>query len=101
MNVSSLKEDVRAHWEEETCGTRYGEAQDRLTWFREIANNRYELEPYIKPFARFPEASGKRVLEIGVGAGTDFREWCRHADHATGVDLTEGGISLTRERLLL
>ncbi|MGA8169948.1 MAG: methyltransferase domain-containing protein [Methylocystis sp.] len=97
----ALKERVRGHWEQETCGTRYGEATDRLAWFRDIARSRLALEPYIGAFAGFEEAAGKRVLEIGVGAGADFIEWCRHAEHATGVDLTEAGIALTAERLAL
>ena len=48
-----------------------------------IAQTRYELEPYIPEFARFSQAAGKSVLEIGVGAGSDFLEWCRNAAHAT------------------
>jgi ubiquinone/menaquinone biosynthesis C-methylase UbiE len=100
-DAQDLKLKVRYHWQRETCGTRYGEAADRLAWFREIAESRYALEPYIAAFARFPEARGNCVLEIGVGAGSDFLQWCRHAEHATGVDLTEGGIALTRERLQL
>jgi ubiquinone/menaquinone biosynthesis C-methylase UbiE len=101
MSDHDLKKHVRDHWEEESCGIRYGDSQDRLTWFRQVADNRYKLEPYISSFARFPEAQGKWVLEIGVGAGTDFMQWCRQAQHATGIDLTDAGIALTRERLLL
>jgi ubiquinone/menaquinone biosynthesis C-methylase UbiE len=100
-SLSDFKSRVRDHWEMETCGTRYGEHRDRLVWFRDIAQARANLEPYIPSFARFEEAEGKRVLEIGVGAGTDFREWCRHAAHATGVDLTDAAIALTAERLAL
>ncbi|PWB95154.1 class I SAM-dependent methyltransferase [Methylosinus sporium] len=96
-----LKARVRDHWELETCGTRYGEDHDRLAWFREIAENRIRLEPYILDFARFPEADGRQILEIGVGAGTDFEQWCRYAAHATGVDLTEAAIALTAEHLRL
>ena len=96
-----LKGRVHDHWERETCGTRYGEAADRLSWFRDIARTRQALEPCIGCFARFDEATGKRILEIGVGAGSDFTEWCRRAEHATGVDLTEAGIALTAERLAL
>jgi len=99
--TEALKSRVHDHWERETCGARYGEAADRLTWFREIAQARQTLEPYIDSFARFDEAAGERVLEIGVGAGSDFIEWCRHAEHATGVDLTEAAIALTAERLAL
>jgi ubiquinone/menaquinone biosynthesis C-methylase UbiE len=100
-NRNDLKSLVREHWEEETCGTRYGTSGDRRAWFREIAASRYALEPDMAAFARFPEARGKRVREIEVGAGLDFLEWCRHAEHASGVDLTESSIALTRERLEL
>jgi ubiquinone/menaquinone biosynthesis C-methylase UbiE len=41
------------------------------------------------------------VLEIGVGAGADFEQWCGYAQHATGVDLTEAAIRLTSERMEL
>jgi ubiquinone/menaquinone biosynthesis C-methylase UbiE len=34
-----------------------------------------------------------------VGAGTDFVQWVRAGANATGVDLTEQGVALTRERL--
>jgi ubiquinone/menaquinone biosynthesis C-methylase UbiE len=97
----TLKSKVKEHWEEETCGTRYGHNPNRKLFFYEISAARYKLEPYIIPFADFQSASGKQVLEIGVGAGADFQHWCNHASHATGVDLTEGAISLTRERLEL
>src|SRR6185295_202429 len=61
----------------------------------------YKLEPFIPAFADFPSAGNKAILEIGVGAGADFQNWCNHAHHATGVDLTEKAIALTRERLEL
>jgi ubiquinone/menaquinone biosynthesis C-methylase UbiE len=97
----SLKAKVKEHWERETCGTRYGESSDRKQYFAEISASRYALEPYIPPFADFASALGRSVLEIGVGAGADFENWCEHAEHATGVDLTERGIALSAERLSL
>jgi ubiquinone/menaquinone biosynthesis C-methylase UbiE len=96
-----LKSRVKAHWEDETCGTRYGSPTDRKRFFEEISKARYRLEPYIAPFADFPGARGQSVLEIGVGAGADFENWCRFSAHATGVDLTERAIALTAERLQL
>jgi ubiquinone/menaquinone biosynthesis C-methylase UbiE len=97
--MPSLKADVKSHWEAETCGTRYGASQNRREFFENVSSARYRLEPYITTFARFPEGAGREVLEIGVGAGSDFENWTRHARHATGVDLTEGAIALTQERL--
>jgi ubiquinone/menaquinone biosynthesis C-methylase UbiE len=98
---TALKSKVKEHWEQEACGTRYGGDGDRRRFFDEISEARYKLEPYIPPFADFPSAAGKSVLEIGVGAGADFQNWCDHARHATGIDLTERAIALTRERLEL
>ena len=97
----ALKSEVRKHWEDEACGTRDGASADRRQWFRDVTIARYEKEPYIPEFADFPSAAGKSVLEIGVGAGSDFESWCRNAAHATGVDLTETAIALTGERLQL
>ena len=98
-NSEELKASVKNHWEAETCGTRYAESELRVRYFEEIEEARYRLEPYIKEFANFPEGKGKQVLEIGVGAGTDFSNWVKFADKAYGIDLTEKGIELTRERL--
>src|SRR5262245_44089628 len=97
--AESIKSLVKEHWEREPCGIRYASANDRTRYFDEISDARYRLEPYIREFADFESAAGKRVLEIGVGAGADFENWCRYADHAAGIDLTEHSIDLTRERL--
>ncbi|HEY3821376.1 MAG TPA: class I SAM-dependent methyltransferase [Polyangiaceae bacterium] len=96
-----LKDAVRSHWQQEPCGTREASTGDRKRFFGDIERDRYLLEPYIRPFARFEDGRGKRVLEVGVGAGTDFVNWVRQGAHATGVDLTEQGVALTRERLEL
>jgi SAM-dependent methyltransferase len=96
-----LKAMVKEHWERETCGTRYSGEPDRARYFSEISSERYRLEPYIFDFADFAAAAGKRVLEIGVGAGADFENWCRHADFVQGVDLTDAAIGLAFERMSL
>lgn len=95
------KSEIRTYWETETCGTRYGESTSRKEYFDEIERTRYTLEPYIPEFAGFHHTRGKKVLEIGVGAGTDFQNWVRNGATATGIDLTDRAIQLTRERLEL
>ena len=95
------KEVIRQYWEAEPCGTRGVPSEDRRRFFDQIERERYEWEPYIPPFARFHEGRGKKLLEIGVGAGTDFTNWVRNGAIATGVDLTQHAVSLTRERLAL
>jgi len=96
-----LKQQVRSHWEEEVCGTRFASSPDRQRFFEEISRARYAHERYIPAFADFAAYRGKRVLEIGVGAGSDFERWVLAGARATGIDLTESAIALTRERLRL
>lgn len=97
----ALKEAVRRHWQASPCGTRELPADDRRRFFAELERERYALEPHIHPFARFEEGRGRDVLEVGVGAGTDFVQWVRAGARATGVDLTPAGVALTEERLAL
>lgn len=82
--------EVHEFWDREACGERYGTEQDAV---------RYRLEPEILPFADFPSMRGQRLLEVGVGMGSDFARFVRAGAIASGVDLTERAVELTRERL--
>jgi SAM-dependent methyltransferase len=95
------KEAVRAHWEQEPCGTRGVQTSDRRRMLDEVEKTRYAREPFIFDFARFRLGVGLRVLEVGVGAGSDFANWARHGARAVGVDLTEHAVRLTKERISL
>ena len=55
----------------------------------------------LKAFARFEESRGLRVLEVGLGTGTDFVQWLRNGAIATGRDLTDASVALVRERVAL
>src|SRR3982751_3214424 len=101
--MDDLKAMVKEHWERETCGTRYGDESldDRRAYFDEIERTRYEQDDMLKAFARFEESRGKRVLEVGLGAGTDFVQWLRNGAIAMGRDLTDASVRLVRERVAL
>ena len=93
---------VRKHWEANPCNAEMGDGGTQTReYFEAIENKRYALEPEIHQFAQFSRYHGKEVLEIGVGMGTDFLQWNRAGAYATGVDLTEECVALTRARLLV
>src|SRR5436309_15268864 len=98
---AELKRLVRRHWEQEPCGTRDADVVSRHAYFASIEQHRYEIEPDIPAFADFQGGRGTRVLEIGVGAGTDHVSWLRAGARAIGIDLTRSGPSLTRQRAAL
>lgn len=96
----SLKERVYTYWNKHVCGLGYGRSgPDSPMDFGAIRQARYQLEPYILELADFASGRGKRVLEIGVGAGVDFESWIVHGAQATGIDMTPAAVELTRQRL--
>ena len=103
MARAALNDRVRAYWEQEPCGTEpliVGQ-RERFTraWFEQIERHRYATEPMIHALAQFTRHHGKRVLEVGVGAGTDHLQWARAGAVCTGVDLTDAAIETTRAHL--
>ena len=97
--VPGDNEAVRRFWEDEACGIRYGQGADAEATYRAMERTRYVLEPYVPGFAEFENYKGKEILELGVGAGTDFSQFIRGGAVATGVDLTDTAIEHTVRRL--
>src|SRR5438309_5737160 len=93
---------VQDFWEDEPCGSVHAEAPEGTQeYFDQVEQRRNELEPFIPRLAEFESSRGKRLLEIGVGLGTDFIRFARSGAHVTGVDLTEHAVELVRRRLAL
>jgi SAM-dependent methyltransferase len=100
--LGASKEAVHDYWEAKPCGTALSEANPgSKAFFDEIEAARYRLEPFIPDFAQFERWGDRRVLEIGVGMGTDFVRFARAGAILTGIDLTKASIDLVRGRLAL
>lgn len=100
MSSTELKDEVREYWDRQSCGTDVAvSSKYSREYFEEIEQYRYDVEHEIMPFAQFSRWHGKKVLEVGVGAGTDFLQWVRSGAIAYGIDLTTEGIENVRHRL--
>jgi ubiquinone/menaquinone biosynthesis C-methylase UbiE len=101
--MSELTDKVRAYWEAEACGTAphiVGDLKPMTReWFEQVEQYRYAMEPFIHSVAQFTRHRGKRLLEVGVGAGTDHLQWARAGLECHGIDLTDAAIATTRARL--
>ena len=96
------QKEVTDFWEKEVCGTRFAKKNSDSTNYEQIRDSRYRVEPYIKEFAfEFPNGNiaDKKVLEIGVGAGTDFIEFLKRDAICSGIDATESAIKETRRNI--
>ncbi len=100
MEKEKLKEEVKQHWNKASCGTEFiNEEKFSKKYFDSIENFRYKIEPEIFSFAQFSRFHNKKVLEVGVGAGTDFLQWARSGAIAHGIDLTNESIENVKNRL--
>ena len=99
-DLAGQKAAVQDFWDRESCGERYAVGEGAL-FYESQANERYALEPWIRPFARFHEGKGKSVLEIGVGMGADYLEWLKAGAHAIGLDFTPRAVGHTARRCAL
>jgi ubiquinone/menaquinone biosynthesis C-methylase UbiE len=99
----ALNDDVKSYWEQEACGTQekvVGKLEKfTREWFERVENHRYQAEPFIHSVAQFTRYHSKKILEVGVGAGTDHLQWARAGAECYGVDLTDEAIETTRRRL--
>ena len=103
--MTTMNHSVRGYWEQEPCGSNKSitkeTAKHSEEWFDAIEAYRYKIEPEIFQFAQFTRYKGKKLLEIGVGAGTDHLQWAKAGAECNGVDLTDAAIQATKERLAL
>src|SRR3990172_12923966 len=92
------KELVRQYWEEASCGEKLYLKDLSMKDYLHQAEIRYRLEPFILDFAEFDKYRGKKVLEIGVGLGTDHQRFAEAGADLYGIDLTKRSIGHVRYR---
>jgi ubiquinone/menaquinone biosynthesis C-methylase UbiE len=96
-----LKRRVKEHWEKDPCGIRYSDSSnsDIVAAFSDVDRQLYRQDYMRAAFAGFEQARGKKVLEVGLGVGSDLLSWARAGADVCGVDLTETSANLIRRRL--
>ena len=98
--ASALKAQVKAFWNRESCDTDQAHSEKfSREYFEQIEQWRYWDQPFIHSFAQFTRYHGKRVLEVGFGAGTDLVQWLRAGAQVSGIDLTEEALTNVRHRI--
>jgi SAM-dependent methyltransferase len=98
---------VQQFWQEHACGdAQVGGLHERFRgdyekFFTDYDRFRYQNERHLPGCIEALNVSGQKVLEIGLGEGTDSERLIREGAHWSGVDLTAESISRVRTRLTL
>ncbi len=99
-NQDELKGEVREFWNQLSCDTQVASSTKfSRDYFEEIESFRYYDQPFIHAFAQFTRYRGKRILEVGFGAGTDFIQWLRAGARASRLDLTPEALENLKRRI--
>ena len=93
---------VREYWNRRPCNLRHSPAPvGSKQYFEEVEARKYFVEPHIPGFAQHSRWTGKRVLEIGCGLGTDTINFARAGAQVTAIDLSQASLELARQRAVL
>jgi ubiquinone/menaquinone biosynthesis C-methylase UbiE len=99
---SPLISEVAAYWNRQPCNLNHSTStRGTKKYFDEVEQKKYKVEPHIPEFADFSKWSGKRVLEIGMGIGTDAINFARAGAVYTGIELSVESLNLARQRFEL
>ena len=96
------KEETTRNWTAVPCGTDVSEAaRHSREYFEDIERYRYRTQPWTAEAIDGFDLEGRRVLEIGFGAGTDHLRLARRGGWLAGVDLTPQNFVETTRRFEL
>ena len=93
-------ENIEEFWNANLCGKHFISAKyPSKEFFEQYRTFRYKKAHHLDSYIDWESASGKNVLEIGLGVGADGTRWAKTAKNYTGVDLTNEAVVATREHL--
>ena len=90
--------DVRTYWNQHIHDLDISSAQPGTPeFFKDLDQYHFEKLHHLPRLIDFNTYRGKRVLDVGCGAGTDLVRFARAGATVTGVDISSAAIDLARQ----
>ena len=99
---STSQRDIRAYWDTHIHDleiTRHPPGS--AGFFADLEHYHFEKLHHLPKLIPFERYRGRRVLEVGCGAGTDLIRFARNGALATGVDLASSSIALASKNFAI
>jgi len=93
---ASSRVEAQKQWDTNPCGALPTMSYDRL-FFERVEADRYRKQYWQRDYFDYHSFRGGRVLEIGVGLGTDLKQFARNGADCFGVDITDTHLQLTQK----
>lgn len=96
MIASEIQKRVAAYWNAKPCDSEFTAIEGlSREFFLDVERERYRLQSHVLRVLDQFDWSGKRVLEIGTGVGTDARQLIRRGAAYTGINIDAGSTRAT------
>lgn len=104
-DLDIYKEEAQRQWDNDPCGSHYVKNEifaHTIEWYLDVERYRYkEYAPWMFAVMGFDQYSGKKVLEVGAGIGTDLAQFAKYGAIVTDLDLSNGHLTHAKENFKL
>src|ERR1700761_1814394 len=88
-NLTPANQAAIRQWSNTPCGLLDISQGYNLPYFESVERDRYvRYAPWMRKYIGFDSYRGKRILEVGVGQGTDLVQFAKSGADVYGVDIT-------------
>ena len=102
QGTEAVKARIREYWNGEIHDAEMSSHEPgTAAFYQDLAEYRYDKNRYLPRRMDFQAWAGKRVLDIGCGAGIDLARFARGGAIVTGVDLAPNAIENARRNFEL
>ncbi len=94
INLEAARHEAQKQWNANPCGSLPTDKFDK-PYFDAVEGDRYRQQYWQRDYFQYGSFNGKKVLEIGIGLGTDLRQFAEGGAECFGIDITDRHIELT------
>lgn len=95
QNIEKLTDQVRQYWDKNVTNWKIATSEPGTRdYFQQVEHYRFSKLDYLPKVVTFDGYSGKSLLDIGCGLGTDLSRFVRGCAQGVGVDLSSRAIEM-------